>query len=443
MNILDEARVAKEKFGLFNALNPDGKESKKGRLAGIGISVKDNICVAGMPATAGSAILSNYVPVYNATVIEKVLVQGATIVGKTSQDEFGFGTFSTNIGTGLSAPKNPLDPSRSCGGSSGGAAGFTRFATAPHIALGQSTGGSIACPAAFCGVVGFTPTYGRVSRYGLIDYANSLDKIGTLGKTVSEAALLLEIISGHDPRDSTSAEVAVPALSKAKPVLKGKTLGVVTEFFGKGIDFDVSNACKDAIAAAESQGAKIKEISLSKNSEFGIPAYYLIAMAESSTNLARYCGMRYGETVPLSGHFDEYFSAVRSKFFGTEAKRRIILGTFARMSGYRDAYYLRALKARSVLLREYADAFESCDVLVHPTMPFVAPRFDDITKLSPMQHYAADLCTVPSNLAGLPHLSLPVQTKSRLPAGLLLTAPHFSELELTRITLGIEQAVKK
>jgi aspartyl-tRNA(Asn)/glutamyl-tRNA(Gln) amidotransferase subunit A len=440
---MDEAQEAKKRFGHFNALNPAPVLQKKGRLAGIGISVKDNVCVTGMPATAGSAVLSNYIPVFNATVIEKALSEGATIVGKTSQDEFGFGTFSVNIGKGLSAPKNPLDPARSCGGSSGGAAGFTAFAKEPHIALAESTGGSIACPAAFCGVAGFTPTYGRVSRFGLIDYANSLDKIGSMGKTVSQAALLLEILSGFDPRDSTSADQPVPLLSKAKPTLKGKTIGLVDEFFGEGIDPKVAKACEDALDAAKSAGARIAHVSLEKNAEFGVSAYYLIAMAETSTNLAKYCGMRYGQTVPLSGHFDEFFSKVRSEFLGAEAKRRVILGTFSRMSGYRDAYYLRALKARSALMKEYAAAFSKCDVLAHPTMPFVAPRFEEIRKLSPMQNYAADLCTVPANLGGFPHLSIPVGTAERMPVGLMLTAPHFAELPLTQMGLGLESVVSK
>src|SRR3989338_8310550 len=417
MKIMDEALVAKEKFGLFNAINPNPKAFSKGCLAGIGISVKDNICVEGLPSTAGSAILSNYVPVFNATVIEKVLAEGGLIVGKTSQDEFGFGTFSVNIGKGLSMPKNPVDPNRSCGGSSGGAAGFTRFASAPHTALAQSTGGSIACPAAFCGVAGFTPTYGRVSRFGLIDYANSLDKIGSMGKTVSKASLLLEILMGFDPRDSTSVNQPVPEISNAKPVLKGKTIGIVEEFFGDGIDSKVSKSCENALDAAKSAGAKVVSVSLSKNARFGVAAYYLIAMAETSTNLAKYCGMRFGQSLPLQGHFDDFFSRVRSEFFGAEAKRRVILGTFSRMSGYRDAYYLKALKARSALMKEYFEVFKHCDVVCHPTMPFVAPRFSDIKKLSPMQNYAADLCTVPANLGGFPHLSIPVKEVEKLPVG--------------------------
>ncbi len=443
MKIMEEARIAKEKFGLLNAVNSHPVEHKKGRLAGIGVSVKDNICVQGMPATAGSAILANYIPVFDATVIEKVVAEGATIVGKAAQDEFGFGTFSVNIGEGLSRPKNPIDPTRSAGGSSGGSAGFTKLATAPHIAIGESTGGSIAAPASFCGVAGFTPTYGRVSRFGLIDYANSLDKIGTMGKTVFDAALLLEIISGFDERDSTSANEPVPLLSKAKPVLKGKRIGVVSDFFGKGIDPKVSQVCQDAIAKAESKGAKIVDVSLKKNAKYGVSAYYLIGMAETSTNLAKYCGMRYGQTLPLSGHFDDFFSSVRSRFFGPEAKRRLILGTFCRMSGYRDAYYLKALKVRTVLIREYKEAFQKCDVLVHPTMPFVAPRFEEIEKLSPLQNYAADLCTVPANLAGLPHLSIPVGTAEKMPVGLMLTGNHFDELGLTEAGLGFEAAVKQ
>jgi len=387
--ILAEAEQNNSKYNYFNALARQAALSQakeidarikigrhKGKLLGVPISVKDCICVKDMESRAGSRILSGYLPLFNATVVEKARKEGAIIIGKTSQDEFGFGTFSTNTGVGFPKPKNPLDRKRACGGSSGGSAGFTALTRLAHASIGQSTGGSIACPASFCGVIGLTPTYGCVSRYGLIDYANSLDKIGTLGKSVEDAALLLEVISGHDMSDSTSLPEPVEELSKLS-ALNDLKIGIVKELF-EGCEKPVQKSCNDAINKLEKQGAIIEEIPLPLNAKFGIPAYYLVSTTEASTNLAKLCGMRYGLQEKLEGNFNEYFSKVRSQGFGKEAKRRILIGTFARMSGFREAYYLKAMKVRTRLIKEFKQAFSKVDVLANPTMPIVAPSFEEI-----------------------------------------------------------------
>jgi aspartyl-tRNA(Asn)/glutamyl-tRNA(Gln) amidotransferase subunit A len=448
--ILDKILKA-ENCNFFNSVSKDlalhqARELKAkikagkqvGRLFGVPVSVKDCICVKGVESRAGSKILEGYFPTFDATVVLKAKAEGAIIIGKTSQDEFGFGTFSTNTGLGFKAPRNPLDSERSCGGSSGGSAGITAFADFTHVSIAESTGGSIACPASFCGVAGFTPTYGLVSRFGLIDYANSLDKIGSMGKTVADSALLLETISGHDEKDSTSLNEKISFSPEASA--KGMKIGVIKEFFGEGINPDVSKIAWASIKKLEKSGAKIREISLPLNAKYAIPAYYLIAMAESSTNLAKYCGMRYGAHENLSGSFNEYFSKVRSNNFGEEAKRRILLGTFARMSGFRDAYYLRAMKARTKLINEFKLAFKEFDVLVNPTMPVIAPKFFEIEKLSPIEQYAMDLCTVPSNIAGLPHISINAGFSQKMPVGIMLTAGHLKEQILFKVASVLEES---
>tara|TARA_Y100000310_G_scaffold342623_1_gene446628 strand:+ start:6306 stop:7739 length:1434 start_codon:yes stop_codon:yes gene_type:complete len=412
-----------------------------GKLLGVPISVKDCICIKGMESRGGSKILTDYKPTFDATVISKVKAEGAIIIGKTSQDEFGFGTFCTNTGIDFPIPKNPLDVKRSCGGSSGGSAGFTALTNFAHLSLSESTGGSIACPASFCGVVGFTPTYGRVSRYGLIDYANSLDKIGSMGKSVEDSALLLKVISGHDKNDSTSLPEPVSDWGKQEAVAKDLKVGVVKELFEKSDD-KVRKPCEKAIKQLEKSGAEVKEVSLPLNSEYGIAAYYLISMSEASTNLAKFCGMRYGMHLSLQGSFNEYFSKVRSEGFSKEAKRRVLLGTFARMSGFRDAYYLKAMKVRTKLIQEFKKVFEDIDVLAHPTMPVVAPKFSEIEKLSPLQHYAMDLCTVPANLAGVPHVSVNAGFDKKMPVGLMLTADHLQEEKIVKAALAVEGASK-
>jgi aspartyl-tRNA(Asn)/glutamyl-tRNA(Gln) amidotransferase subunit A len=443
--VLEEAEKSNKKFRFFNLVAKkealkQAKEAEagiktgrnKGKLLGVPISVKDCICVKGLESRAGSKILSGYEPVFNATVIEKARREGAIIIGKTAQDEFGFGTFSTNTGVDLSIPKNPLDPKRACGGSSGGSAGFTSFSKNAHASISESTGGSIACPASFCGVVGLTPTYGLVSRYGLIDYANSLDKIGSIGKTVEDAALLLEAISGHDMDDSTSLNQPTPSLSGLQP--EKMKVGIAKDLFN-ACEEPVQKACMNAI---EKAGFETVEVSLPLNAKYGIAAYYLISTTEASTNLAKLCGMRYGLHDKLEGNFNEYFSKVRSQGFGKEAKRRILLGTFARMSGFREAYYLKAMRVRTLLIKEFKQAFSKVDVLANPTMPMVAPKFEDIEELSPLEQYAMDLCTVPASLAGLPHASLPVGKHEKMPVGLMLTANHLKEAKMVEASLALE-----
>jgi aspartyl-tRNA(Asn)/glutamyl-tRNA(Gln) amidotransferase subunit A len=426
-----------KKYGFFNTIIKARPSPKKGPLSGVAVSVKDNICVKSVQSTAGSRILEGYEPPFDATVVARARKAGGVIIGKTSQDEFGFGTFCTN--SGFKIPKNPHDPSRCCGGSSGGAAGLAAALPSdiPHIALGQSTGGSISCPASFCGVVGLTPTYGLVSRYGLIDYANSLDKIGPIAKTTKDAARLLSVITGYDKRDQTTIDLKKEDYTKYvdKPV-KGMKIGVPKEYFGKGvggasIDKDVEQKVWNAIKELEELGATYHEVSL-PSTKYAIAAYYIIATAEASTNLAKFCGMRYGASLPVAGSFNEYFSKIRNKYLGKEAKRRILLGTYARMAGYRDAYYLKALKARTIIINDFKSAFRRFDVLAAPTMPVIAPRFSEIEKMSPVQQYMMDLLTVAPNLAGLPTISVPCGTAKGMPVGLHLMADHLQESKLIR-----------
>jgi aspartyl-tRNA(Asn)/glutamyl-tRNA(Gln) amidotransferase subunit A len=383
---------------------------------GLPVSVKDNICVKGMQSTAGSKILEGYKPVFDATVIEKIRGM-SSIIGKTNQDEFGFGTFSTNSGWGI--PKNPLDTERSCGGSSGGAAGVTAALKLPHIALAESTGGSISCPAAFCEVVGLTPTYGLVSRYGLIDYANSLDKIGPIGKNVWDVAFMLTQIAGYDRNDSTSLNVKEKDYTQFK---EGKMrIAVPKEYFD--VEETVEKSVWDAIKKLESEGVEYEEVSL-PNTENALYAYYIISTAEASTNLARYCGMRYGAATDVEGkNFNKYFSSIRTSNFGEETKRRIIIGTFARMTGYRDAYYLKAMKVRTRVINEFKSVLKNFDAIAAPTMPIQAPRFSEIEKLTPLQIYQMDALTVPVNLAGMPHITVPCGRFT----GLHLIGDHLQE----------------
>ncbi|MEK6876692.1 MAG: amidase family protein, partial [Nanoarchaeota archaeon] len=350
--VIDECKKINKGYNYFNTISGDlaleqAKEIKKQiknkdstiknkKLLGVAISVKDAICVKGVESTAGSRILKGYKPLFDATVIKKVKDAGGIIIGKTAQDEFGFGSFSVNVGLGFKIPKNPFDKTRACGGSSGGAGGIAKKASFPHIALGESTGGSIVDPASFCGVFGLCPTYGRVSRYGLMDYANSLDKIGPLGDDVYDVALLLETISGFDNNESTTINKPTENYTNfINKNIKNMRIGIIKESF-KDIDKNVEKNVRNGIKKLEEHGAKAEEISLKLPIEHGLSTYYIIATSEASTNLAKYCGMRYGIAEKLEGNFNEYFTKVRSDNFGAEAKRRIILGTFARMSGYRD-----------------------------------------------------------------------------------------------------------
>ena len=448
--VIEECRKINKEYNYFNTISDElaleqakqikkliknkDKSIKNKKLLGIAISVKDSICVKGVESTAGSRILKGYNPLFNATVIEKVIKEGGIIIGKTSQDEFGFGSFSTNVGVGFKIPRNPIDKERSCGGSSGGAAGLAKKADFPHIALGESTGGSIASPASFCDVFGLCPTYGRNSRYGLLDYGNSLDKIGPIGKTCYETALLQEAIEGHDSNDSTSLNAQAEDYTKiiGNPA-KGMKIGIIKEAFGEGNDKAVENHVNDGIERLKEEGVEFEEISLNLPIKYGLATYYMIATSEASTNLAKYCGMRYGISGKLEGSFNEYFTKVRSANFGDEAKRRIIMGTFARMSGFRDAYYIKAAKVRTLIINEYKKAFRNFDALLSPTVPILPPKFSEIEKLTPLQNYMMDVMLVGPNIAGLPHLNIPVGFEKNLPIGMLLVGDHLQESKLLQL----------
>ncbi|MBI4175570.1 MAG: Asp-tRNA(Asn)/Glu-tRNA(Gln) amidotransferase subunit GatA [Candidatus Aenigmarchaeota archaeon] len=413
----------REAKGQLEAVN------RKARLPGLPVSVKDNICTRGIRTTAGSRILEAYMPPFDATSIARAKEQGGVVVGKTAQDEFGFGTFSTNCG--FKVPKNPIDPSRSCGGSSGGAAGLVKALDEPHIAIAESTGGSISCPASFCGVAGLTPTYGRVSRYGLVDYANSLDKIGVIAKSTDDIALMLSVIAGYDQLDSTS--INKPA---EKYVLKPSKMkiGIPKEYF-EGVDEKIAKLVWYGIKKLESEGHTYKEVSL-PYTRHSLSAYYVIAAAEASTNLAKFCGMRYGAEERVEGSMNEYFSEVRTKYLGEEAKRRILLGTYSRMAGFRDQYYLKAMKVRTLIIEEFRKAFRNCDALIAPTMPVVAPKFTEIEKLTPLENYMMDVLTVAPNLAGIPMLSVPCGSAGGLPVGMHIMGDYLQEGKV--LSLGNE-----
>ena len=438
-NVISEGLALAQAKEIKKQLKNNDKKIKNKKLLGVAISVKDSICVKDVESTAGSKILQGYKPLYDAFVIQKVKKEGGIIIGKTSQDEFGFGGFSINVGIGYKIPKNPFDIERSCGGSSGGAAGLSQKLSS-HIALGESTGGSIVEPASFCGVYGFCPTYGRVSRYGLIDFANSLDKIGPIGRTIEDVSLLLNVIAGYDKNDSTSLNIKNEDYeSYLKKTVKGMKIGIIKSAFAEGVERDVEKNVYNGIQELEEEGAKTEEISLELPIKYGIATYYMIATSEASTNLAKYCGMRYGISEKLEGNFNEYFTKVRSNNFGDEAKRRIILGTFARMAGYRDAFYLKAMKVRTLMINEYKKAFKRFDALVSPTAPILPPKFSEIEKLAPLQQYMIDVMTVSPNIAGLPHLNVPVGFEKNLPVGMLLIADHLQEGKLIRLGSAIEK----
>ncbi len=425
--VLKETKKINKEYKCFNTISEDLaleqakaiKHPERLPLAGLPISVKDCICVRNVESTAGSKILKGYKPTFNATVIDKLIEAGAIIIGKTSQDEFGFGGFSTNTGLDLETPLNPFDKKRATGGSSGGSAAITQLATFPHVSIAESTGGSIVNPASFCGVYGLCPTYGLVSRYGLIDYANSLDKIGPMTKYQEDLEPVLKTIQGHDPKDSTSLKESI---KKDKSI---KKIAVIKE------SLNVDKEVKDLILK-KLENIDYKEISLPLNAKYAIPTYYLLATSEASTNLAKLSGMRYGqEDNPTKQSFSEYFTKIRSKNFGKEAKRRIIIGTFARMAGYRDAYYIKATKVRTMLIEEYKKTFQKYDLILNPTMSILPPKFEDIKKLTPLQNYMLDALTVPANLAGLPHISINAgSSKDKLPVGLMATANHLEENKL-------------
>jgi len=415
-------------------------KERKGKLAGVPVTVKDAICVENVQSSAGSKILEGYKPPFDATVINRLKDEGAIIIGKTTQDEFGFGSYSINSAYGV--PKNPFDKSRACGGSSGGCACITQLADFPHISIGESTGGSISCPSFFCGVYGLTPTYGLVSRYGLIDYANSLDKIGPIAKSTRDVAECLNIIAGFDEKEQTTLETKKVDYTKFENV-KNYTIGLPKEYF-QNVSPDVKAKVDEAIKVLKGLGVKFVNVSL-KMTKYVIPAYYLAAVSEASTNLAKLDSVRYGKGMDFTkGNYNDYYSKLRSKFFGTEAKRRIILGTFARMSGYRSQYYLKAMKVRTLIIEDFRKVFEKVDCLLSPTMMFTSPRLDEIEKLDPLQVYQSDLLTVGPNLAGIPMMNVPCGKDSKgLPVGFHVIANHLGEIKVLSVSNAYEEAVKK
>lgn len=417
----------------------------KGKLFGLPVTVKDNICTKGVRTTAGSAIISDYVPPMSATAVERIEAEGGIVVGKTAMDEFGFGGFCVNVGKGFRVPKNPLDEGRCTGGSSGGSGAATAALAAegiPHVSLAESTGGSITSPACFCGVVGITPTYGRVSRWGLIDFASSLDKIGPIGASVQDASLLLEVIQGEDARDMTSRPELPVTLAEAACGCEGEfRLGVPKEFFD-GVDEGICEEVMRAVKLLEGNGARVEEVSL-PTAKYAVPAYYLIAVSEASTNLAKFNGTRFGLQKEPCEAFNSYFSEIRAEGFGDEAKRRIILGTFARMAGYRGKYYLRAMKVRTKIIGEFNAAFEKFDALVAPSMPILPPTFGEIARLAPHEVYALDMCTTPPNVAGIPHATVPVGKVRGLPVGAQIMCAHLNERKVVEVASALEKLVSR
>lgn len=410
---------------------------KIGKIFGIPYANKDLICLEGFPTTCASNILKGFKPPYNANVIERLSEQGAIHMGNTNMDEFAMGSSTESSCYGPTY--NPWGLDRVPGGSSGGAATAVSSGQAV-FALGSDTGGSIRCPAAFCGVVGLKPTYGRISRFGLIAFANSLDQIGPITKCVHDSALILEIIAGKDPLDSTSADIKIDKYSEEiKKSIDRKVIGVPKEFFEEGIDKEVKDSVEKAIKRLESLGAIKKEVSI-PHLEYSIATYYLICMSEASSNLARFDGLRYGKmSENLKGDVADVYSRTRGKGFGPEVRRRIFLGTYALSAGYYEMFYIKALKVRNLLKKEFQKALEKCDALVSPTMPIVAFKIGEMVE-DPLQMYMTDILTCPVNLAGLPALSIPCGFNSdELPIGFQIIGDYFDEKTLLNIGYQLEQ----
>src|SRR2546421_10984710 len=398
-------------------------------MAGVPIAIKDNICVRGMQTSCGSRILGRYHPPYNATVIDRLQHAGAVVVGKTNCDEFAMG--SSNENSAFGPVKNPWDTSRVPGGSSGGSAAAVAAGIVP-VALGSDTGGSVRQPAALCGVIGLQPTYGRVSRYGLVAFGPSLDQIGVLAGAASDAAALLQVIAGRDPHDATTADVPVPDYSaELDEDIKGMRLGVSRALLGEGLSPDVRAAIEKSIEAYRDLGAEIVDIDL-PHAKYAIAVYYIIATAEASSNLARYDGVRYGFRAEDAPALKQMYRKTRDEGFGPEVKRRIMLGTYVLSAGYYDAYYLKAQKVRTLLRQDFARAFAKCDAVLTPTTPTPAFLFGEKVD-DPLAMYLNDIYTVTANLAGVPGISVPCGLSSEgLPIGLQLLGPYWSESTLFR-----------
>ncbi|MCW4026561.1 MAG: Asp-tRNA(Asn)/Glu-tRNA(Gln) amidotransferase subunit GatA [Candidatus Bathyarchaeota archaeon] len=412
------------------------KPEDTGRLAGVAIGVKDNMCTKGIRTTCASKMLQGFVPPYNATVIEKMMQEGAIIIGKTNMDEFAMGTSTETSYFGTT--HNPWDLTKVPGGSSGGSAAAL-IAEEATLALGSDTGGSVRCPASYCSIVGLKPTYGLVSRYGLIAYANSLEQIGPMAKNVYDCALLLTVISGYDSLDSTSANLPQKNYTAyLEDDVQGLRIGVPTEFFGEGTDETVGKSVWDAIQRFEALGASFEEFSL-PSLEFSLAAYYIIAMSEASSNLARYNGLRYGHRMAKDGSdWPTVYSRVRKVGFGSEVRRRIMLGTYALSAGYYNRYYLKALKIRTLIRRDFEEAFGKFNVLMGPTMP--VPPFRIGEKIQdPLALYMCDVLTAPANLTGYPAISIPCGLSAGLPIGLQIVGKPFDERTLLKVAYTFEK----
>ena len=406
-------------------------------LGGVPVAIKDVMCTRGVRTTAGSKILETFIPPHDSTAVARLEAAGAVVLGKLNCDEFAMG--SSNENSAFHPVRNPRDTSRVPGGSSGGSAAAVA-ADMTVVALGSDTGGSIRQPASFCGVVGLMPTYGRVSRYGLIAFASSLDHIGPLAKTVKDAAVVLRTIAGRDPMDSTSADVPVPDYPAElnKPV-SGLKIGVAKEYFGDGLDSEIRKSVEDAIEGLAKLGCEIVPVSL-PHTEYAIPTYYIVATAEASSNLARFDGVRYGYRVKNAKTLAEMYRRTRDEAFGAEVKRRIMLGTYALSAGYYDAYYLKAQKVRTLLTRDFDAAFKKVDAIVTPTCPTAAFKLGEKVN-DPLAMYLADIYTVTADLAGIPGISIPCgETHEKLPIGLQILGKHFDEATILRVAHAYEKA---
>jgi len=417
-------------------------ESKNGLLTGVPLAIKDNIVTQGVRTTCASRILENYIPPYDATVVSKLKESGAILLGKTNCDEFAMGSSTEN--SAFFPTRNPWDLERVPGGSSGGSAAAVAAGAAPG-ALGSDTGGSIRQPAAFCGTVGLKPTYGRVSRYGLVAFASSLDQIGPVGNSVSDVALLLQAIAGSDPRDSTSSSRPVEDyLNEMEKEVKGLKIGVPREWFGSGLDPQIEQSLRVAIQKLEGLGCSVLEVSMPQT-EYAISTYYIVAPAEASSNLARYDGVKYGHRSADQKDLESMFKSTRSEGFGEEVKRRIMIGTYVLSAGYYDAYFLKAGQVRTLLRNDYLEAFKKVDFLVGPTTPSLPFKIGE-KRTDPLQMYLMDIYTVTANLAGIPGLSLPCGfSQEGLPIGLQIQAPYFQEARLLNLAHALERelAVKR
>lgn len=442
--VLDRVDSVEEQLCCFETIDREGAletaqqekdDGGDGPLAGVPLAIKDNLCREGYLATCSSEILDGHRASYTATAVEKLEQAGAIIIGNTNMDEFAMGSSTEN--SAHATTRNPHDPEHVPGGSSGGSAAAVAGGLVPG-ALGSDTGGSVRQPAALCGVVGVKPTYGRVSRYGLIAFASSLDQIGPLAHTVEDAALLTEVISGHDSRDSTSLDEPVPAYSaRLEPEPEQLTIGIPREYYGEGIDPEVDDILKDQISELEAAGAEVREVSL-PHTEHAISVYYILATAEASSNLARYDGVQYGARSSDFEDLVDMYSQTRADNFGPEVKRRIMLGTFVLSSGYYEAYYGKAQKVRTLIKQDFDSAFEQCDLLLTPTSPTTAfeigEKIDD-----PVQMYLSDIATISANLAGIPAISVPVDKDSQgLPVGAQLLGPVLSEQKLFQAASLVE-----